>query len=164
MASAHAPFNRACAVCVARDTTRRLSDKLFSRQGRSGPVVDVRERQSSRTRTPNRLHQPRETNRSMRLSPHAFQQQERVRKAILMLRPGRPVVETGSPTSFVDQTHFTRAFKRQMGATEGLSGRVFMTGFGRRKPTLGRCAGASSKPNGINWGYRYPSQNSQRLQ
>ncbi|WP_345789606.1 helix-turn-helix domain-containing protein [Paraburkholderia terrae] len=77
----------------------------------------MRERQSSRTRTPNQLHQPRRTDRSMRLSPHAFQQQECVRKPILMLRPGRPIVETGSLTDFADQTHFTRLFKQQMGTT-----------------------------------------------
>ncbi|WP_336598371.1 AraC family transcriptional regulator [Paraburkholderia bengalensis] len=55
--------------------------------------------------------------REVGLSPHAFQQQERIRKAILMLRSGRPIVETGSLSGFADQSHFTRVFKQQMGVT-----------------------------------------------
>jgi len=51
------------------------------------------------------------------LSPHAFQQQERVRYAMPMLRSGRPLAEVGARTGFADQSHFTRVFKQQTGVT-----------------------------------------------
>ncbi len=51
------------------------------------------------------------------LSPHAFQQQERVRNAMLMLREGRPIAEASALTGFADQSHFTRVFKQQTGVT-----------------------------------------------
>ena len=51
------------------------------------------------------------------LSPHAFQQQERVRHAMTMLRTGRPIAEAGAQTGFADQSHFTRVFKQQTGVT-----------------------------------------------
>ncbi|MEM5344651.1 helix-turn-helix transcriptional regulator [Paraburkholderia azotifigens] len=51
------------------------------------------------------------------MSPHAFQQQERVRHALPMLRTGRPIAEVGARTGFADQSHFTRVFKKQTGVT-----------------------------------------------
>ncbi|KAK49139.1 AraC family transcriptional regulator [Caballeronia jiangsuensis] len=51
------------------------------------------------------------------LSPHAFQQQERLRVAMPMLRDGRPIAEVGARTGFADQSHFTRVFKQQTGVT-----------------------------------------------
>lgn len=51
------------------------------------------------------------------LSPHAFQQQERVRTAVPMLRAGKPIAEVGARTGFADQSHFTRVFKQQTGVT-----------------------------------------------
>lgn len=51
------------------------------------------------------------------LSPHAFQQQERIRNAMLMLREGRSIAEVGARTGFADQPHFTRVFKQQTGVT-----------------------------------------------
>jgi AraC-like DNA-binding protein len=51
------------------------------------------------------------------LSPHAFQQQERVRNAMTLLRAGRPIVEVGALMGFADQPHFTRVFKQQTGVT-----------------------------------------------
>ncbi|WP_229753908.1 AraC family transcriptional regulator [Caballeronia grimmiae] len=54
------------------------------------------------------------------LSPHAFQQQERVRNAMLLLREGRPIAETGARSGFSDQSHFTRVFKQQTGVTPKL--------------------------------------------
>jgi AraC-like DNA-binding protein len=55
--------------------------------------------------------------REVGLSPHAFQQQERVRHAMPMLRAGRPIAEVGARTGFADQSHFTRVFKQQTGVT-----------------------------------------------
>lgn len=54
------------------------------------------------------------------LSPHAFQQQERVRSAMQLLRAGRAIAETGALTGFADQSHFTRVFKQQTGVTPRL--------------------------------------------
>jgi AraC-like DNA-binding protein len=51
------------------------------------------------------------------LSPHAFQQQERVRHAMPLLRAGRPIAEVGARSGFADQSHFTRVFKQQTGVT-----------------------------------------------
>jgi AraC-like DNA-binding protein len=55
--------------------------------------------------------------REVGLSPHAFQQQERVRHALSLLRAGRPIAEVGARTGFADQPHFTRVFKQQTGVT-----------------------------------------------
>jgi AraC-like DNA-binding protein len=51
------------------------------------------------------------------LSPHAFQQQARIRRAMPMLREGKPVAEVSAHTGFSDQSHFTRVFKQQSGVT-----------------------------------------------
>ena len=51
------------------------------------------------------------------LSPHAFQQQERVRGAMPLLRAGRPIAQVSARMGFADQSHFTRVFKRQTGVT-----------------------------------------------
>lgn len=51
------------------------------------------------------------------LSPHAFQQQERVRVAMPMLREGQSISEVGAQIGFADQSHFTRVFKQQTGVT-----------------------------------------------
>jgi AraC-like DNA-binding protein len=51
------------------------------------------------------------------LSPHAFQQQERVRSATPLLRAGRPIAEVSARMGFADQSHFTRVFKQQTGVT-----------------------------------------------
>ncbi|RFU49869.1 AraC family transcriptional regulator [Paraburkholderia sp. DHOC27] len=51
------------------------------------------------------------------LSPHAFQQQERVRSAMPLLRSGRAIAEVSARMGFADQPHFTRVFKQQTGVT-----------------------------------------------
>jgi AraC-like DNA-binding protein len=58
--------------------------------------------------------------RQVGLSPHAFQQQERVRKAMDMLRRGHTIAEASLRTGFCDQSHLTRVFKQLMGATPKL--------------------------------------------
>lgn len=63
--------------------------------------------------------------REVGLSPHAFQQQERIRHAIPMLRSGRPIAEVGARTGFSDQSHFTRVFKQQTGVTP----RIYQAAF-----------------------------------
>jgi AraC-like DNA-binding protein len=51
------------------------------------------------------------------LSPHAYQQQERVRLTMPLLRGGNPIAEVSAQAGFFDQSHFTRVFKQQMGVT-----------------------------------------------
>jgi AraC-like DNA-binding protein len=54
------------------------------------------------------------------LSPHAFMQQERVRRAMQLLREGASIAQVGARTGFADQSHFTRVFKQQTGVTPKL--------------------------------------------
>jgi AraC-like DNA-binding protein len=51
------------------------------------------------------------------LSPHAFLQQERIRRAMDMLREGKSIAHIGEQTGFSDQSHLTRVFKQQTGVT-----------------------------------------------
>jgi AraC-like DNA-binding protein len=62
-------------------------------------------------------------NRSFRqkigMPPHEYQVQVRILKAKVFLRLGRSISETASLVGFVDQSHFTRHFKRSVGVTPG---------------------------------------------
>jgi AraC-like DNA-binding protein len=60
------------------------------------------------------------------LSPHAFQQQERVRNALPLLRGGKSIAEVSTCTGFADQSHFTRVFKQQTGVTPGAYQAAFL--------------------------------------
>jgi len=53
------------------------------------------------------------------LPPHAYLTQVRVNKAKALLNRGRPIAETALDTGFVDQSHFSRHFKRIIGITPG---------------------------------------------
>lgn len=53
------------------------------------------------------------------MPPHAYQVQVRIMKAKSFLRLGRSIAETASLVGFVDQSHFTRHFKRYVGLTPG---------------------------------------------
>ena len=53
------------------------------------------------------------------LPPHAFQAQQRVVRARVLLRQGRPLAEVAAETGFADQSHLTRIFKRVVGITPG---------------------------------------------
>ncbi|MGE4505254.1 MAG: AraC family ligand binding domain-containing protein [Desulfovibrionaceae bacterium] len=51
------------------------------------------------------------------LPPHAYRNQERVRRAALALRSGASPAEAGAGAGFADQAHLTRWFRRLMGLT-----------------------------------------------
>jgi len=51
--------------------------------------------------------------------PHIYQQQVRIRHAKQMLTRGIPIVEVASNTGFIDQSHFTKVFKKMVGVTPG---------------------------------------------
>ncbi|MES2938681.1 MAG: AraC family transcriptional regulator [Pseudomonadota bacterium] len=51
------------------------------------------------------------------LSPHAYRQQARVRRAVQLLRAGGSIADASAETGFADQAHFTRVFKQLIGVT-----------------------------------------------
>ncbi len=53
------------------------------------------------------------------LPPHTYQMQRRIEVAKRMLRRGEPIASVALETGFVDQTHFSRNFKRILGVTPG---------------------------------------------
>lgn len=53
------------------------------------------------------------------LSPHVFRTQRRLDRAADLLREGRSIAEVALETGFADQSHFTRTFRRYIGATPG---------------------------------------------
>jgi len=53
------------------------------------------------------------------MPPHAYQVQVRISRAKSLLRSGRTISETALSTGFVDQSHFSRQFKRFIGMTPG---------------------------------------------
>ena len=53
------------------------------------------------------------------LPPHAYQIQLRITQAQELLRAGRPIAEVALDCGFADQSHLTRAFKRNLGFTPG---------------------------------------------
>jgi|WetSurMetagenome_2_1015567.scaffolds.fasta_scaffold00687_17 AraC-like DNA-binding protein len=63
------------------------------------------------------------------ISPHDFLLQVRIRKARQLLSEGQGIAHVGHHTGFVDQSHFTRSFKRVTGVTPGQYVSVTQTGF-----------------------------------
>lgn len=57
--------------------------------------------------------------RSLGMPPHEYQLQLRITKAKSFLRLGCSISETASLVGFVDQSHFTRHFKRSVRVTPG---------------------------------------------
>jgi AraC-like DNA-binding protein len=53
------------------------------------------------------------------MPPHAYQLQVRITQARLLLRMGRSISDTAFLVGFVDQSHFSRHFKKLMGVTPG---------------------------------------------
>lgn len=53
------------------------------------------------------------------LPPHAFQTQIRISRAKFLLRQGCTISQTAFDVGFVDQSHFTRHFRRLVGVTPG---------------------------------------------
>lgn len=53
------------------------------------------------------------------LPPHAWRNQIRLQRSLAPLRAGRPVAEVAAASGFVDQSHFTRHFRRMFGVPPG---------------------------------------------
>jgi AraC-like DNA-binding protein len=62
------------------------------------------------------------------LPPHAYLTQVRIEKAKILLSQDWPIAQVGAEVGFVDQSHFTRRFKRIVGITPGqYSARIYKT-------------------------------------
>ena len=55
--------------------------------------------------------------RTVGVTPHAYLIQQRVRLARRLLAAGRRPAEVAAEAGFADQSHLTRAFRRQLGVT-----------------------------------------------
>jgi AraC-like DNA-binding protein len=66
------------------------------------------------------FHLLRSFRSQMNLPPHAYQIQVRILRAKQLLRAGVSCVDTALAVGFADQSHFTRHFKRIVGAPPGL--------------------------------------------
>jgi AraC-like DNA-binding protein len=64
-------------------------------------------------------HLNRSFRRALGIPPHEYQLQLRINKAKSLLRLGRSISETAFLVGFVDQSHFTRHFKRSVLLTPG---------------------------------------------
>jgi len=65
------------------------------------------------------FHLVRQFRQLFGLPPHAYQIQQRLKHAKLLLKKGFSVVDASTTTGFHDQSHFHRHFKRVMGITPG---------------------------------------------
>jgi len=64
-----------------------------------------------------RYHLVRSFKQAYGQSPHAFQLDQRIKKAKLILQSGRSLIDTASDLGFADQSHFQRHFKKRMAIT-----------------------------------------------
>ena len=55
--------------------------------------------------------------RAVGVTPHAYLLQQRVRLARRLLAAGRRPADAAAEAGFADQSHLTRAFRRQLGVT-----------------------------------------------
>ena len=66
-----------------------------------------------------RYHFLRVFRNTVGLTPHAYLTQIRIEAAKQLLGAGQPIAQVAAATGFVDQSHFTRRFKRITGVTPG---------------------------------------------
>ncbi|KVD44252.1 AraC family transcriptional regulator [Burkholderia sp. ABCPW 11] len=65
------------------------------------------------------FHAARLFTRTVGMPPHAWRNQLRLQRALAPLRAGIPVADVAAASGFVDQSHFTRHFKRMFGVPPG---------------------------------------------
>ena len=53
------------------------------------------------------------------MTPHEYQRQARVRRAMALIRRGSALSDIAAKTGFSDQAHLTRTFRRMLGVTPG---------------------------------------------
>lgn len=62
-------------------------------------------------------HLPRVFRQAYGMTPHAYQNQQRVELAKRMLAGGTPIAQVSAEAGFADQSHLNRVFRRYAGAT-----------------------------------------------
>ncbi len=65
------------------------------------------------------FHLIRVFSKEIGIPPHTYQTNVRIRHARKLLTQGLPIIQAALETGFVDQSHFTRCFKKVMGITPG---------------------------------------------
>ena len=65
------------------------------------------------------FHAARLFSKAAGMPPHAWRNQLRIRRAYQAMRSGAPVADAAAAAGFVDQSHFTRHFKRAYGVAPG---------------------------------------------
>lgn len=95
-------------------TVARVKDYLDAHADRNVSLKDL-----SRIAERSPFHLLRIFRRATGLPPHAYQTQIRVNQAKRLLEQNHPLVDVALLTGFVDQSHFTRCFKRIVGLTPG---------------------------------------------
>jgi AraC-like DNA-binding protein len=96
---------------IAVQRTRRFLDEHFAER------VSLQDLARLTGLSPYYLH--RSFSRKIGMPPHAYQVQARVTRALWLLRRGRSISDAASSVGFVDQSHFSRHFKRTTGVTPG---------------------------------------------
>jgi AraC-like DNA-binding protein len=96
---------------MAVQRTRRFLDEHFAER------VSLQDLAQLTGLSPYYLH--RSFCRKIGMPPHAYQVQARVTRALSLLRRGRSISDAASSVGFVDQSHFSRHFKRSTGVTPG---------------------------------------------
>jgi AraC-like DNA-binding protein len=58
--------------------------------------------------------------RHVGMTPHGYQRQARVRRAVALIRAGRALSDVAAAVGFADQAHLTRWFRRSLAVTPGM--------------------------------------------
>ncbi|HTH62434.1 MAG TPA: AraC family transcriptional regulator [Paraburkholderia sp.] len=58
--------------------------------------------------------------RHVGMTPHAYQRQARIRRALALIRAGRALSDVAAAVGFADQAHLTRWFRRSFAVTPGM--------------------------------------------
>lgn len=105
------PLPRECNEDCAVRRTRRFLDEHYDQRISLHELAGLMRLSA--------YHLNRSFCRKIGMPPHEYQMQVRIIKAKSFLRLGRSISETASLVGFVDQSHFTRHFKRAVGVTPG---------------------------------------------
>lgn len=65
--------------------------------------------------------------RHVGMTPHAYQRQARIRRAVALIRAGRALSDVAAAVGFADQAHLTRWFRRSFAVTPGMYRKALLT-------------------------------------
>lgn len=110
-----APQGRHPSRAIGHDGIRRARELLADRRTER---ISLRELAAEAELS--RFHLLRQFKASTGLTPWQYQAQQRIELARSLLRAGRPISQVAQHCGFVDQSHFSRVFKRFVGVPPGL--------------------------------------------